>query len=283
MYFLPFLAAFSLAILTISEKILLKKKGMNIQIFQTASFLAASLAMVPFLFFFWKLDPLALEPKNLLIFGGVIVSSLLANYLMFFALRWEKVSKLEPALILEPLFTISLAILFSFFTVGLFERSSHVVIPALIASIALIFSHVKKHHLHFSKYFLAAIGGSFFFALELVISRLVLDYYSPISFYFFRCLSIFIISFIIFRPKIFNLEAKIQWQILLIGSLWVLYRVIIYWGYVQLGVIFTTLMILLSPVFIYLLAWKFLKEKLEWRNILAAIIIIGCVLYVNLA
>ena len=125
--------------------------------------------------------------------------------------------------------------------------------------------------------------ASFFFALELVISRLILDYYSPMSFYFLRCITILIIAFVIFRPKYrsFNKEAK--FEILLVGIVWTIYRVVVYYGYLELGVIFTTLVIMLGPILIYFFAWKFLKEKVSWRNIVASIIILGCILYALLA
>lgn len=279
MIFIPIIGAIALAGLTIFEKYILKKKGIDIKIFQTSAFLAAVLAMIPFIYFFWKFDIGALETRNLLIFFGVILSAFIANYFSFFALKWEKVSNIEPALIMEPLFTILLAIIFSFFFSGLYDRNIHVIIPALIASLALIFSHIKKHHLNFNKYFLAAIAGSFFFALELVLSRLILDYYSPLSFYFLRCLFIFIISLIIFHPKLSKIDLSIQKQILFTGALWVLYRIIVYWGYLELGMIFTTLMVMLGPVFVYAFAKIFLKEKLELRNLVSAIVIILCVMY----
>jgi len=110
-----------------------------------------------------------------------------------------------------------------------------------------------------------------------------LDFYSPISFYFFRSAGILVLTFLIFRPKIKNsTQLKTYKTIFLIGALWVLYRVSVYYGFLQLGVIFTTLIIMLGPVFVYLFAKIFLHEKLSWRNILAAIIIVICVLYVTL-
>lgn len=279
MYFLPILGAVALAILTILEKLILRKKQMNIKLFQTSAFLSAVLVMIPFVYFFWKLDAQALDFKNILIFILVIISSFLANAFMFFALKWEKVSRLEPALIMEPLFTILLAVLFSFFIPALYNRNTYILIPALIASLALIFSHLKKYHLNFNKYFLAAIAGSFFFGFELILSRLILDYYSPFSFYFLRCFFIFVISLLIFKPNFSVIKTPIKMQILIIGALWVIYRVIVYYGYLNFGIIFTTLMIMLGPVFVYAFAKIFLKEKLELRNIIAAIIIIACVIY----
>ena len=277
---IPILGALALATGTILEKIVLIKKNMNIKLYQTACFFAIVLTMLPFIYFFWRLDSSALQWQNILIFAGVIIISLIANMFVFYSMKWEKITKLEPARILEPLFIILLAIIFSLFIdSGLYERNFKVIIPALIAGAALIFSHIKKDHLKLNKYIIAAIFGSFFFALELIISRLILNYYSPITFYFIRCSSIFLISLIAFRPKLKSIDKKSGGIILITGAIWAIYRIVIYWGYTNLGIIFTTLIIMLGPIFIYLLAWKFLKEKIRWKNILAALIILACVVY----
>ena len=283
MIYIPILGALALATGTILTKVVLRGKKVNIKLFQTACFLSAVLVMIPFIYFFWNLTSEAFELKNIVIFSLIILFSMIANLAFFYSMKREKISNLEPAIILEPLFVILLAILFSFIVDGgLYERNLKVIIPSLIAGLTLILTHIKKDQIEFNKYFLAAIVGSFFFAFELVLSRLILDYYSPMSFYFLRCLSLFLLSFIIFRPKFERLETKIRWEILLIGLLWVVYRVVVYYGYLNFGVIFTTLILMLGPIFVYLFAWKFLKEKLEWRNILVAVIIVGCVLYVLL-
>jgi drug/metabolite transporter (DMT)-like permease len=279
MFYLPIFGAIALATGTILEKIVLRKRKINSTLYHTAAFLGIVIVMIPFIYFFWKLEPGALELKNILIFSIVIIFSIIANILVFYSLKWEKLGKLEPARVLEPLFIILLAILFSFFVEDLYERNLKIIIPALIAGAALIFSHIKKHHLRFNKYFIAAILGSFFFALELVISRLILDFYSPISFYFLRSSFILIISFIIFRPKFEKLDTKVRWTILLTAAIWVVYRVIVYYGYLKIGVIFTTLLVMLSPIFIYLFAKIFLKEKLSWRNIVASLVIAASVVY----
>ncbi len=283
MIYIPILGALGLAVGTILEKIVLMKKNMNIKKYHTAIFLAIVLAMLPFIYFFWRLDSPALELKNILIFLAIIIISLIANMFVFYSLKWEKITKLEPARILEPMFVIFLAIIFSFFIdSNLYEKNIKIIIPALVASAAIIFPHIKKHHFHINKYIIAAILGSFFFALELIITRLILDFYSPITFYFLRCSSIFLISLVLFRPKLKSLGKKSIWIILITGAIWAIYRIVIYWGYLNYGIIFTTLMIMLGPIFIYILAWKFLKEKLNWKNIFSALIIIGCVIYVIL-
>lgn len=283
MIYLPVLGALALASGTILQKMVLQRKRINIKFYQTAEFFAIVLAMLPLVYFFWRIDSQALQIKNLFIFSLVIIFSIAANLFTYYSMKWEKVSNIEPAKILEPLFVIILAIFFSYLVdSNLFDRKLSVIIPALIAGFALVFSHIEKHHLKFNKYFISAVLGSFFFALELVISRLILDYYSPIAFYFLRSLTIFSLSLIVFKPKIVKLSNKVKFHILFMGFLWVAYRVIVYYGYINLGVIFTTLMIMLGPVFIYIFAYFFLKEELRIKNIIAAIIIIVSVLYATL-
>ena len=268
---------------TILQKIVLKRKHIGIKFYQAAEFLAIVVTMLPLLYFFWRIDSQAFDMKNLFIFFLVIVFSIAANLFTYYSMKWEKVSNIEPAKILEPLFVIILAIFFSYIVdSGLFDRKLNIIIPALIAGAALVFSHIEKHHLRFNKYFIAAVLGSFFFALELVVSRLILDYYSPITFYFLRCASIFVISIVAFRPKLTKTKTKIKFQIMITGILWVAFRVIVYYGYINLGVIFTTLMVMLGPVFIYLFAYLFLKEKLKPKNLIAALIIIGSVIYATI-
>ncbi|MBD3247341.1 EamA family transporter [Candidatus Pacearchaeota archaeon] len=58
---------------------------------------------------------------------------------------------------------------------------------------------------------------------------------------------------------------------------------IVYYGYLTLGVVFTTLIIMLGPVFVYIFAKIILKEKLQKRNIIAAAVIVVCVIYAILA
>lgn len=279
MIYFPILGAIALAGGTILEREILRKKGMDIKKYQTLEFLGIFIVMIPLLYFFWKFNLQALELKNILIFIGVIISSIIANLFTFYSMKGEKINNLEPAKMLEPLFTILLAILFSFFVQGIYENNTKIIIPALIAGIALILTHVKKEHLNFNKYFLAAIIGSFFFALELIVSRLILDFYSPVTFYFLRCSAILLVSFIIFRPKLSNINNKLKLDMLLIGAIWVVYRVVTYYGYLKIGIISTTLILMLGPIFIYTFAKIFLKEKINIRNIIASIIILACVLY----
>ncbi len=277
---IPIIGSIALGLGTVLERTILKSRKISVKFYQTASFFAIIISLLPILYFFWKLDAGAFELKNVLIFIALIISAVTANLFIFYSEKREKITNLEPARILEPLFVILLAILFSFFAGELFQRDIRDIIPALIAALALIFPYIKKEHLAVNKYIIAAVLGSFFFALELVLSNLILQFYSPVSFYFFRCLSIFIISLVLFRPSLKPLKDKrMAVTILITGAVWVIYRIAVYFGYLNYGIIFTTLVTMLGPVFVYLFAKIILKEKLNWKNMLSSAVIIGCILY----
>jgi drug/metabolite transporter (DMT)-like permease len=269
---LPIIGSLLEAAGMILEKKTLKQKKMNYKNYTVFEFLAIVVVMIPILLFTWRVSGEALLLKNVLIFAFVVTAAIFANLLIFYSLKRENISEFEPVWLTLPLFTILLA--FIFYPV---ERNWAVVALALVASISLVAAHIKRHHFYFNKYLIAALAGSFLFAVELVASRPILDYYSPFSFYFLRCLFIFIVVALIFRPSFKVVDKKTGWMIAAVGLIWAFYRAIIYYGYIHLGIIFTTTLFILSAVFIMIFAIIFLKEKPTLRQIISAVIIVICV------
>jgi len=262
----------------ILEKKVMKKKNMNYKNYTVYGFFAIVIAMIPFLLFFWRVSPEALQLKNLLVMAGVVLSALFANMFIFYSLKRESLCELEPIRLMQPLFTILFAFILSFFlTAYSDERNTSILILALIASITLIVTHFKKDHLNFDKYILAALVGSILFSVELVLSKIILQYYSSWSLYFIRCLLILIIAAAVFRPNFKKIDKQTHYFTWIIAFIWIFYRMILYWGYESFGIIFTTILLILTPVFIFVLARIFLKEKITFKQIVSTIIIILCV------
>lgn len=271
--YLPIIGAFLEATGMILEKKVLRHKKVDYRNYTAYGFLAIVIVMLPFLYFLWRLDAGAFSSWALGLFGLVVLASVGANLLIFYSLKREKLTEFEPIWLMQPFFTILLA-----FILYPAERNWTVVGLALVASITLVVSHVKKHHLKFDRYVLAALAGGFLFSVELVASRPILEYYSGFTLYFLRCLFICAIAFMIYRPRPGFLKNKsVSSMTLAIAVMWVVYRVIIYQGYVSLGIIFTTVLFILSPVLIFLFAVIFLKEKPTVRQIVSTAIILVCV------
>ncbi len=276
--YLPLFGAILEGAGVILQKRVLRNHKINSQNYLVYGFLAIVLVMLPFSFFFWEISPEAKSLTNIIIFLSIVIISIIANILIIYSLKKENITEIEPIRLMQPLFTILLAFILSFFFVIYSDEGSVLILLlGLIASLSLVFAHIKKHHLSFNKYAIAAIISSFLFSIELVISKFILSYYNSFTFYFLRCLLIFVVSWIIFHPKLSSIENKPKIMIFIGGIIWTIYRIIMYYGYATVGIVFTTMLFILAPIFIYLFAWMFLNEKIEWRQIISSVVIIICV------
>ncbi|MBI3334028.1 DMT family transporter [Candidatus Pacearchaeota archaeon] len=275
MVYLPLLGAVLEAFGTILEKNVLKRRDITFRNYIVFSFLAIVLVLLPVVYFFHTVQPEAFFAKNIGIFIFIVLVSIVANVLILYSLKRESISEFEPIWLMQPLFTILLAFVFY-----QDERQWEVIALALIASISLVAAHVKRHHLTMDRYMVAAYLGSFLFAVELVASKTIISLYNPFFFYFLRCLCIFALAIIIFRPsfKIFGREQKLSLLIIGIGVLWAVYRAIVYYGYDIYGVVTTTLLFMLSPVLMLIFAAFFLGERPTARQIISTAIITLCVI-----
>jgi drug/metabolite transporter (DMT)-like permease len=281
MIYLPIIGSFIEAAGMVLEKRILKK--INYKNYAFWAFLISVILMLLIILFnknkFLNINKQAFLPLNLAIFALIIIFSLIANLLIFYSLKRECLTELEPVALMQPLFIVILAFIFSFFfKIYSNERNYYMIVLGLIASIALVFSHIKKHHLCFDKYIIAAIIGGLFFSIELVLTNFILSYYNPLTFYFIRCLGVLILLGILFRKNIKFTDKKTSIVITLASITWVIFRIILYYGYEKLGVVHTTIIYILTPVFIYIMAVIFLKEKLKLKNIISALIILACVI-----
>jgi drug/metabolite transporter (DMT)-like permease len=280
---IPFFGALSEGVGTVIEKKIVMKRNVSHRTYNTFSFMLITLLLIPIIllshYFFPNNFPVeissqALIPINILLMFLVIAFSVAANITTFYAFKWEKMTEIEPLRLMQPLFTILLA-----FFIYSSERQTQtsIIILSIIASLALIFSHIKKHHFSFNKYAISAILGSLFFAIELTLSKNILNLYPPLMFYLIRCSGIFLVSLFIFKSNPTKIKKSTWFIMALVSLIWIIYRLLLYLSYNAKGLITTTLLFILAPVFIYIFSWKYLKEQFSWRNVIASIIIILCV------
>jgi len=275
---LPVFGALLEATTAILVKKIINKHKVNFKNYIVYIFASIVLVSLPFIFFFWKVDPIALRLPYLLLFFSMVVVAIFANYFIFYSLKKEDLSEITPIRLTTPLFTILLAFILSFFFssyVG--EGNYKILIIALIASLALIIAHVEKDHFNFNKYSMAALVGSFLFAIDLVMIKPLLLYYNPLTLYFIRAIFIFTITWIIFHPKLGSIANKTRLLVLFASIAAVFMRIILYYGFQTLGIVFTTTIFILAPVLTYIFPAIFLKEEITKKQIFSSIVIIGCV------
>lgn len=224
------------------------------------------------------IQPAALSWQYL---GLVLLMAILAanyNFLYYYGLRYEHISEIEPFFLFNPLITILIA--------GIFypsERFWQIYLAIMIASIFLLWSHLKKRHIVLGKPLLAVLGFSLLFGLEAVIIKQLLVVYSPVALYLIRVITTALFIWVLEKGKIPLLTLKqIPYFVLLaVGAL--VTNSLIYLSYGLQGISSTIFILILSPVLVYALAVLFLKEKLIWKNLVTSLVIVLLIIWVNLS
>ena len=273
---IPLIAATLSAITIILEKYILSYQKVDYKTFNVLIFFF--LFLISLLFFpkFGWLNSNAGTPY--FIFIGILMVATAASWNVLFAraLEHEKIIEFEIIQMFQPLLTILLGSLI-FAT----ERSIYILPFAFIASIALIASRIKKHHLSFDKFSKILLLAVFLMAIEMVFIKILLAVYSPVALYCLRTFLVFLVLVIFFRPKFAGLNYK---KILIMAGtafLAVIQMVLIYASVGSEGLVFTTLVLILTPILIFIFSIIFYHEKFSFRTLLLYLIIIGCIVAVS--
>ena len=259
------------------DKITLTRRRVEIRVFIPILFLFLVLTTGILYPFLGKIDPSYLEPKNTLLFLGMLICALIWNIFYYRGVQAEKVHDYELIIMFQPILTILLAVL-----VLKGERNFPIVIASIIAAIALIFAHIKKQHFSLSIGAWNLIGAVVFMSVELIIIDLLLKVYSPVSLYFLRTGVLFIFFYFYFRPRINQIDKTNLWLILASAALGTIQMVAKFYGFEFYGVIYTSLILILSPILVYTLSTIFLHEKLKARTVLSFVVILGCIVYATI-
>lgn len=267
-----FLAAFTNAVETVLDRtIMTKEKVTFIAMMSLNMFFVFMLttALFPYL---GTVDLQAFTFEYLFPFGIMIAVAFAYNYLYYYSLKHEKIVELEPLIMTHSLFAVLLAAL-----VFPSERNVMIFVLAIIASVALILSRVKKHHLQFNKFALSMLGFAFLFAVETLFLKKLLLVYSPLALYVFRTGILSLLFFIFLRPKLKKLNKLNVASIFGTALIVSIQYVALYFAIANIGLVRTALMWALSPFLVFVFSMAFLKEKMLPKQIAADIVILACV------
>ena len=160
------------------------------------------------------------------------------------------------------------------------ERNFIVIIPALVASLAVIWSHWEHHHFKIMKktapYLVWTLIAAPFGAS---ISKTLLDNWNPISLELVRSGALAIII----GPLFFRFASKIPLKgfLILLGTnvlttvAWILF----YFSYQRSGIVYTILIFSIQPLLVYFASLLVLKEKLHWKKAVAfAVVLVSIII-----
>lgn len=274
----PFIAALTQVGGILIDKIILTRRQVSLHVFVPVLFLFLFLLtglIVPFL---GNVSARIFEPYFLIVFLSMLVVAVAWNIFYYQGVQSEKVHEFEMIVMFQPLLTILLATMFL-----RSERNLHLEIASFAAAAFLIIAHLKKAHLEFSKGSLKLIGAVVFMSIELILIKILLAVFSPAALYFIRTGIIFIFFLLLYRPQINKIAP--QNILLIMGSsfLGTTQMVTKFYGFEQFGVIYTSLILILSPVLVYIFSTIFFHEKIKLRTIVSIIVILGSIVYATVA
>ena len=255
------------------DKYILSKQKINWKLYLVASFFLLALFNLPLFIFFGKIQAQAKEMIWLGALTLAIILSVIINTLYYAALQHEKLSEIQPITLLAPLFTIIGASIF------LKEERDMIIIGlAVISALTLAWAHLKKEHIRFHKVLVPLLAYIVLVApFSVILHRKLLEIYNPFALEFILNGAVFVILFLIYHPHFDSLHKKSPWVLLITNLLWTVGWIIVFFSYIWIGVIRTTLIMMLSPLLVYVFARIFLKEKMYWKNVVALIVILICV------
>lgn len=255
------------------DKYILSKEKIHWKLYLVASFFLLAIINLPLFLLFGEIQPQAKETIWLIALALSIILSVIVNILYYAALQHEKLSEIQPITLLAPLFTIIGASIFL-----KDERDTVVIILAVIAALTLAWAHLKKEHIKFHKALVPLLIYVILVApFSAILHRKLLTIYNPFAFEFILNSVVFLALFLIYRPRWSKLHKKNPKILIITNILWTIGWILVFYSYTWIGVIRTTLIMMLSPLLVYVFARVFLKEKLYWKNVVALVIILICV------
>ena len=270
----PLIAALTQAGNILVDKITLTRKQVSLRDFVPVLFLFLFFFTVLLFPFLGKVSPEIFTPYYLIIFGLMLITAVVWNIFYYRGAQLEKVHEFEMIVMFQPLLTIILA---AIFLKG--EQSVPIIIAAIIAALALIAAHLNKTHLAFSTGAKSLIIATVFMSIELILIDILLKVLSPVALYAIRTGILFIFFYFYYRPDVFKIASANAALILCSAFLGSVQMVAKFYGFEKFGVVYTSMILILAPLLVYILSTIFLHEKIKIRTIISAIVILGCILY----
>jgi len=256
------------------DKIVLTRRQVSLRVFVPLLFLFLFLFSMVLFPFLGTISHQMFTPYYIIIFILMIVTAIIWNVFYYRGVQQEKMNEFELIIMFQPLFTIILA---AVFLRG--EQSVHTIIAAIIAAIALILAHLQKKHLEFSAGAISLILAVIFMSVELILIKILLVVFSPVALYMVRTAIIFIFFYFYYKPDIFRVANTNVALILSSAALGVVQMVTKFYGFEKYGVVYTSLVLIAAPLVIYFFSSIFLHEKIKPRVLIAALVILLCIVY----
>lgn len=261
----------------VCDKIVLSKNKVPVMRFIPLLFIWLCIITAIFLPFYGQVDWLKLYSfKYIFLFLAMILVAIIWNIYYYRGLEKEDLLEFEIIMLLSPLITIILAEIFL-----PSERSWTTFIAGILASAALIATRFRHHHLKIGKTAWLTIMAMVLMSFESILIKNLLVAISPVALYAIRTFILALVFLILYRPKLLSMS-KTSFGLIIISAIFgVVQMVLKFYGFENLGVVETTMILILGPFLVYIFSSFYFKEKLYKRDILAGAFVLACILWVT--
>lgn len=261
----------------VADKIVLSKYRVPVMRFIPLLFIWLAVVTAVFLSRWGHVDyELLKSVRYIVLFVVMIAVACTWNILYYQGIQKEDLHEFELIMLLSPLATIMLATIFL-----PSERDWGIFIPGVIASSALIATRFRKHHVSIGKTAWRTILAMVLISIESILIKELLSAFSPVALYFVRTITIGIVFVILYRPKLFALPGMAYALTIISAIFGVVQMVLKFYGFQNLGVTETMMILVLGPFLVYGASAVIMKEKIYKRDIFAALVVVLCILYVE--
>lgn len=158
------------------------------------------------------------------------------------------------------------------------ERNPAVVLPALVASLAIIWSHWNHHHFEMRKFTRIYLVWSLFIApFGAPITKTLLTVWHPISLGIIRDGA----TALILGPLFIKYSKKTHLKALLLlaatNLLTTIAWILLFFSYQRSGIVYTILIFSLQPLLVYFASLIFLKEKFHKKKFIAFLVALASI------
>jgi drug/metabolite transporter (DMT)-like permease len=260
-----------------ADKIILDKHRVPVMRFIPLLFIWLALITALFLPMWGRIDYSVFHnPEPLIIFALMIGVAVTWNVFYYQGIQKENLAEFELIMLFTPLATVILAEIFV-----PSERDLQVFVAGLISSVALIASRFRRHHVKLSFLAKRTMLAMILMSFESILIKYLLTYFSPASLYFVRTTIIALIFIVLYRPKLFSVSLTAYSLTVVSAIFGVTQMVLKFYGFQNLGIIETTMILLLGPILVYIISYFYFHEMLYKRDLLAMIVIVASILYVQ--
>jgi drug/metabolite transporter (DMT)-like permease len=209
--------------------------------------------------------------------GVLVIASILTlvvtNLLYYRALKEDQLSEINVVSL-----TAAIPVILVNGLIFADERRLAIVVPALVAALAVVWAHWENHRLHFAKHTPSFLLWLWFTApLNAAAAKVILHTWSPITLELVRDGVMALILLPLFHASIKRIPARGWWLLLatnaLSSSAWMLY----FLGYQRIGVIASALVFSLQPLLVYFAGVVILKEPFAPRKFIAFLIVLASI------